>query len=470
MSTATTVIAPLPQPALAVQGDSKMFPVRRIWCVGRNYLEHIRELGNDERNPPFFFAKHADMVAPDGATIPYPTLTKDMQHEVELVVALKSGGLEHSADTALDHVWGYGVGVDLTRRDLQTISRKKEQPWEIGKSFDHSAPCGALRPASEIGHPSKGKIWLSVNGTERQKGDLSEMIWNVAGDHLEAVAAGRARRRRHHHDRHAGRRRGAGAGRQDRMRRRRHRHAEGHDQRAALTRFAALRLNWNCSTMVDNDHRRGGVSNWLSITPDDLTWGWSEPYVMVSDLRRFVMRLGCDGRCFSQRPRPRPACRGASRALSSARRAGSLNGRRSCRRHHRSADTMLKPLVAVLLLLAYRLQLLSADIASKTTSPAATIAMMWQLVLHPGLTSPRPHDLRDQRNGWNGRGCQPISATAGARSKVMSFVIRVAIVADSPGSTRTASGSTRRQAQSGHRHDRCAAIPSPSKMRPTISR
>ncbi|MBI5131907.1 MAG: fumarylacetoacetate hydrolase family protein [Rhodopseudomonas palustris] len=180
MSNPTTVIAPLPQPALAVQGDSKTFPVRRIWCVGRNYLEHIRELGNDERNPPFFFAKHADMVAPDGATISYPTLTKDMQHEVELVVALKSGGLNIPVDKALDHVWGYGVGVDLTRRDLQTISRKKEQPWEIGKSFDHSAPCGALRAASEIGHPSKGKIWLSVNGTERQKGDLSEMIWNVA--------------------------------------------------------------------------------------------------------------------------------------------------------------------------------------------------------------------------------------------------------------------------------------------------
>ncbi|ABD06305.1 Fumarylacetoacetate (FAA) hydrolase [Rhodopseudomonas palustris HaA2] len=180
MSQATYVIAPLPQPALAVQGDSKMFPVRRIWCVGRNYLEHIRELGNDERNPPFFFAKHADMIAPDGATIPYPTLTKDFQHEVELVVALKSGGLNISADTALDHVFGYGVGVDLTRRDLQTISRKKEQPWEIGKSFDASAPCGALRPAAEIGHPAKGKIWLSVNGAERQSGDLSDMIWNTA--------------------------------------------------------------------------------------------------------------------------------------------------------------------------------------------------------------------------------------------------------------------------------------------------
>lgn len=173
------IIPPPPQAAIAIQGDGKSFPVRRIWCVGRNYLEHIRELGNDARNPPFFFAKHADMVAPDGAMIPYPTLTKDMQHEVELIVALKSGGLAIAADTALEHVWGYGVGIDLTRRDMQMASRKKEQPWEIGKSFDRSAPCGALAPASKIGHPAKGKIWLCVNGAERQKGDLSEMIWNV---------------------------------------------------------------------------------------------------------------------------------------------------------------------------------------------------------------------------------------------------------------------------------------------------
>ncbi|MDB5519598.1 MAG: fumarylacetoacetate hydrolase, partial [Tardiphaga sp.] len=109
----------------------------------------------------------------------YPPLTKDMQHEVEMVVALKSGGLNIPADKALDTIWGYGVGIDLTRRDLQTISRKKEQPWEIGKSFDGSAPCGALAPASKIGHPAKGRIWLSVNGTVKQTGDLNEMIWNV---------------------------------------------------------------------------------------------------------------------------------------------------------------------------------------------------------------------------------------------------------------------------------------------------
>ena len=119
------------------------------------------------------------MIVPDGSEIPYPTLTKDMQHEVELVVALKSGGLNISSDKALDHVWGYGVSIDLTRRDLQMASRKKEQPWEIGKSFDMSAPCGALALASKIGHPAKGKIWLTVNGTEQQKGDLTELIWNV---------------------------------------------------------------------------------------------------------------------------------------------------------------------------------------------------------------------------------------------------------------------------------------------------
>lgn len=179
MTASKYAIPALPQPAIAVAGTDQSFPVRRVWCVGRNYLEHIRELGNDERQPPFFFAKHADMIAAPGVTVPYPPLTKDFQHEVELVVALKSGGLNIDPAKALDCVYGYGVGVDLTRRDLQMASRKKEQPWEIGKSFDMGAPCGPLRPASEIGHPSKGKIWLSVNGTEKQKGDLSEMIWNV---------------------------------------------------------------------------------------------------------------------------------------------------------------------------------------------------------------------------------------------------------------------------------------------------
>ena len=173
-------VIPAPQQAaLPVVGDSKSFPVRRIWCVGRNYLEHIREMGNDERAPPFFFAKHADMLVPDGATIPYPPLTKDLHHEVELVVALKSGGRNIPVDKALDCVWGYAVGIDLTRRDLQIASRDIKRPWEVGKAFDASAPCGPLTPVSRIGHPSKGKIVLKCNGKVRQDGDLAQMIWNV---------------------------------------------------------------------------------------------------------------------------------------------------------------------------------------------------------------------------------------------------------------------------------------------------
>ena len=180
MSTASPyVIAPPPQAAIAVAGSDKAFPVRRIWCVGRNYVEHIREMGQDERLPPFYFAKPADAVVPDGATVPYPSLTKDMHHEVELVVALKSGGRNIKVDKALDTIWGYGVGIDLTRRDLQIASRNQQRPWEIGKAFDASAPCGPLRPASEIGHPGKGRITLKCNGKVRQDGDLGQMIWNT---------------------------------------------------------------------------------------------------------------------------------------------------------------------------------------------------------------------------------------------------------------------------------------------------
>src|SRR5688500_9096011 len=132
------VIPPPPQAALAVKGSSEKFPVRRIWCVGRNYIEHIREMGQDERAPPFFFAKPADAVVADGGVVPYPPLTKDMHHEVELVVALKSGGLNIKPDKANDCIWGYGVGIDLTRRDLQIASRELKRPWEVGKAFDHS--------------------------------------------------------------------------------------------------------------------------------------------------------------------------------------------------------------------------------------------------------------------------------------------------------------------------------------------
>jgi len=173
------VIPPPPQAAVKVAGLDKMFPVRRIWCVGRNYLEHIKEMGQDEREPPFFFAKPADAIVPDGATVPYPPLTKDLHHEVELVVALKSGGRNIPVNRADDCIYGYGVGIDLTRRDLQIASRDIKRPWEIGKAFDASAPCGPLRPAAEIGHPTKGRITLTCNGKVRQDGDLEQLIWNV---------------------------------------------------------------------------------------------------------------------------------------------------------------------------------------------------------------------------------------------------------------------------------------------------
>src|SRR6202011_1244827 len=149
------------------------------WCVGRNYIEHIREMGREERAPPFFFAKPADALVRDGSAVPYPPLTKDLHFEIELVVALKGGGRNLAPERALDLIYGYGVGIDLTRRDLQIASRDLKRPWEIGKAFDGSAPCGALRPAAEIGHPKKGRIYLKVNGTVRQDGDLEQMIWNV---------------------------------------------------------------------------------------------------------------------------------------------------------------------------------------------------------------------------------------------------------------------------------------------------
>lgn len=173
------VIAPPPQPALAVQGTDKKFPVRRIWCVGRNYIEHIREMGQDERAAPFFFAKPADAVVGDGGVVAYPPLTNDLHHEVELVVALKSGGRNIKPEQANDCIYGYGVGIDLTRRDLQIASREVKRPWEIGKAFDGSAPCGTLVPADKVGHPTKGRISLKVNGEVKQDGDLNQMIWNI---------------------------------------------------------------------------------------------------------------------------------------------------------------------------------------------------------------------------------------------------------------------------------------------------
>src|SRR6202047_1397374 len=175
----TYVIPHPPQAAIPVAGTGKYFPVRRLWCVGRNYVEHIKEMGQDVREPPFFFAKPPGAIVPDGGTVPYPSLTKDMHHEVELVVALESGGRKITAQKASDCIYGYGVGIDLTRRDLQIASRDIKRPWEIGKAFDSSAPGGPLMPAGKSGHPAKGKLILQVNGQIRQDGNLDQMIWNV---------------------------------------------------------------------------------------------------------------------------------------------------------------------------------------------------------------------------------------------------------------------------------------------------
>jgi fumarylpyruvate hydrolase len=175
-------VFPAPEPVtLPVIGTAKRFPVRRIYCVGRNYLEHIREHGNDESQPPFFFAKHRDTIVPNGSEVPYPGLTKQYEYELELVVAMKSGGEDIAEADALSHVYGYAVGLDMTRRDLQVASRKIERPWEIGKSFDQSAPCSAITPAEKTGHLTKGRIHLAVNGETRQDGDLAQMIWDIPG-------------------------------------------------------------------------------------------------------------------------------------------------------------------------------------------------------------------------------------------------------------------------------------------------
>lgn len=175
------IIAPPRQASVAITGDTKLFPVRRIFCVGRNYADHAREMGADPvRELPFFFCKPADALVADGATIPYPPQTKDLQHEVELVAAIAKGGADIARETALDHVFGYGVGVDLTRRDLQQDAKDKRRPWDWGKGFDHSAPCSAINPASRIGHPLRGRIHLAVNGQVKQDGNLDQMIWPLA--------------------------------------------------------------------------------------------------------------------------------------------------------------------------------------------------------------------------------------------------------------------------------------------------
>jgi fumarylpyruvate hydrolase len=171
-----------PRPSVRIEGQPRRFPVRRIWCVGLNYAAHAREMGKDPNlERPFFFSKPADAVVESGARIAYASMTSDLHYEIELVAALHSGGADISRGKALEHVFGYAAGIDLTRRDLQKVARDEGKPWDLAKGFDQSAPLGAIRPAGEIGHPKAGRIALSVNGAIRQEGDLSDMILDTGG-------------------------------------------------------------------------------------------------------------------------------------------------------------------------------------------------------------------------------------------------------------------------------------------------
>jgi len=166
-------------PSLPVADSADRFPVRCIYCIGRNYAAHAREMGADEREPPFFFLKPADAIVQNCATIPYPAATKDLHYEAELVAAIGRAGANISMEDANDHIFGYGVGIDLTRQDLQNEAKEMRRPWDMGKGFDASAPCSAIHPASEIGHPNSGDITLMVNGAFKQQGDIADMICNI---------------------------------------------------------------------------------------------------------------------------------------------------------------------------------------------------------------------------------------------------------------------------------------------------
>ena len=172
---------PAPEsPVVAIARTRRVFPVHRIYCVGRNYSEHAREMGNDPtREPPFFFAKPADAILPSGVDVPYPPRTANLHHEIELVVALGSGGRDIPLDEALQTVFGYAVGNDLTRRDLQAAAKGQGRPWDTAKGFDASAPITPIRPMDQVDHITHGRIWLEVNGVLRQEGDVADMIWSV---------------------------------------------------------------------------------------------------------------------------------------------------------------------------------------------------------------------------------------------------------------------------------------------------
>ncbi|TAK48995.1 MAG: FAA hydrolase family protein [Xanthobacteraceae bacterium] len=174
------VIAPPLISSIAVAGSTERFPVRRIICVGRNYEAHAREMGRDPtREAPFFFTKPADTVVENKATVPYPPDTKNFHHEIELVVAIGRDGFNIALARACDYIYGYSVGIDLTRRDLQLQAREQGRPWDWGKAFDQSAPIAPIEPVSRIGHPKKGRIWLSINGAIRQDADIADLIWSV---------------------------------------------------------------------------------------------------------------------------------------------------------------------------------------------------------------------------------------------------------------------------------------------------
>lgn len=174
------VISPPAPIAVPVTGGG-LFPVRRVYCVGRNYAEHVREMGGDPtREQPSFFSKPPDALLTGGADLPYPPATNDLHHEMELVVAIGTGGADIPASAALEHVWGYAAGLDMTRRDLQARLRKEGKTWDMAKGFDHSGPLGEIAPAARIGHPAAGRIELAVNGEVRQNSDLSNVVWSVA--------------------------------------------------------------------------------------------------------------------------------------------------------------------------------------------------------------------------------------------------------------------------------------------------
>jgi fumarylpyruvate hydrolase len=178
------VFAAPPQAVVPVIGSTDLFPVHRVYCVGRNYEEHAKEMGFSGREPPFFFAKPADALLPvaDGTigVMPYPPATQNLHHELEWVVAIGQGGHDIAAADAARHIWGYAVGLDMTRRDLQGEMKKQGRPWEVGKAFDCSAPISPLRPIARTGVIERGRIWLNVNGVKRQDSDVGKLIWNVA--------------------------------------------------------------------------------------------------------------------------------------------------------------------------------------------------------------------------------------------------------------------------------------------------